>query len=55
MEKEYNKCDQCNMYKEYTRLGIINFRCGFMCEDCWTIYKKRINEIYFSKNKFIKK
>ena len=39
------QCDQCRLYHSMLRKLCSLEACGFMCDDCWKLFRKRVVQI----------
>ena len=40
------KCTQCNIHRKHLLWKDLIRNPGFICEDCWKIYDKRIKSLF---------
>ena len=43
------KCSQCKKYKDYLIWKNIKIQPGYICEECWKIYNKRMKSVFHCK------
>jgi predicted nucleic acid-binding Zn ribbon protein len=44
-------CEQCLQKFAVLRKIIRYSECGFMCDDCWSKFRKRVQQVFFNERK----